>query len=223
MQNTGKEAAAKAAADLIEPNMLVGLGSGTTASLFIQQLGTRCQSGLSIKAVASSRDSLVLAEAAGIPMVDMQPLTQLDLTVDGADEADPQKQLIKGGGGSLLREKIIAAMSKKMIVIIDSRKKVEYLGKFPLPIEILPFGYQATLQHLLDLGYQGKWRMNMGALYLTDNQNYIFDIHLPFPCKDPLKEDQRLRAIPGVIETGFFIGLASQIIIGKPDGSIETY
>lgn len=224
LQNIEKEAAAKAALDFIKPGMLVGLGSGTTASLFIQELGRLCQNGLSIKAVASSLHSSQLAQTVGVPLADIQTLSQLDITVDGADEADRKKNLIKGGGGALLREKIVAKMSKEMIVIVDSSKIVDSLGHFPLPVEILPFAYQATLHHLQTLGYHGKLRTQpTGNLYLTDSHNYILDIQLAYPCQDPPIENQRIRSIPGVIETGFFLGIASKVIVGHSDGTTTTF
>ncbi len=223
LQNKGKKTAARAALDFIEPGMLVGLGSGSTANLFIQYLGEKCKQGLSIHAVASSEHSFTLGEKSGVPMIDIQTLTQLDVTVDGADEVDSKKQLIKGGGGALFREKIVARMSRKMIVIVDSSKLVDGLGKFPLPIEILPFAYPATLYHLNKLGYHGKIRSQTdGSPYITDNHNYIYDIQLPIPCSDLTAEDTRIRSIPGVIETGLFINIASKIIVGHSDGAITT-
>lgn len=224
MQNLGKETAAKAALKYIEPGMLVGLGSGSTSALFIEYLGAKCRQGLKIKAVATSEHSYKLAKSVKIPLLDIQKVTHLDIDVDGADEVDKEKRLIKGGGGALLREKIIACMSDTMIVIVDASKKVPYLGKFPLPVEILPFAYKATLEHIHALGLKGKIRLSSKKeYYLTDNHNYIYDIQLPYPCKKPEIIEAQLKDIPGVVETGFFIGIASKVIVGHPTGKVTTF
>ncbi len=217
-----KIAAGKAAAELVQPGMLLGLGTGSTAQCFIDSLIERCKSGLQVFAVASSERSRKQAEGGGIPLLDIETVTALDLTIDGADEIDPSKRMIKGGGGALLREKIIASMSKEMIVVIDSNKIVSSLGRFPLPVEILPFASLATLTKLANLGYQGDLRKKSdGQLFKSDNGNYIVDIRLPFPCKEPEKEHERIRAIPGVLETGFFLHLAGRVVVGFPDGKVE--
>lgn len=222
--STAKRAAAHAAAELVLPGMLIGLGTGSTSALFIEALSARCREGLRIQAIASSKAALEIAQKGQIPLVDADEVTTLDLTVDGADEIDPQKRMIKGGGGALLREKIVASMSREMVVIADSTKRVEALGAFPLPVEIVPFAFRATLAHLTELGYQGKLRglgKGNGSLYITDNGNYIYDVRLPYPCHNPEEAHRKIRAIPGVVETGFFFGLAGRIVIGYPDGSIE--
>jgi ribose 5-phosphate isomerase A len=217
-----KAAAAKTAVEYIQPGMRVGLGTGSTAAYFIDFLGKKCQEGLLIEAVCSSIRSQEQAQKLGIPLQDIEKVTSLDITVDGADEVDSKKQLIKGGGGALLREKIVASMSKSMIVIVDESKIVDHLGLFPLPIEIVPFGYRATIAKLNDLGYIGHLRITKNhEIYQTDNGNYIYDIHLEFPCLNPEKENRIIRSVVGVIETGFFLNLASQIIVGYPDGQVE--
>lgn len=218
---SAKMAAAKAAAEFIQPGMRVGLGTGSTAILFIEALGARCREGLSIEAISSSDDSLNLARKVQIPIADPANVTALDITVDGADEIDPEKRMIKGGGGALLREKIIASMSKEMVVVVDSSKCVEALGAFPLAVEVTPFCHQATQAHLSLLGYQGSMRQKNNALYVTDNGNYIFDIRLPYPCRAPAEDHNKIRSVPGVVETGLFIGLAGRVIIGYPDGRVE--
>lgn len=219
---TAKQAAAIAAAELVLPGMRIGLGTGSTANLFIEALSARCKEGLSIQAIASSKGALQLAQKCGIPLMDADEVATLDLTVDGADEIDPQKRMIKGGGGALLREKIVASMSQEMIVIVDSTKQVAALGAFPLPVEVVPFAFRATLAHLAERGFQGTMRnQSNGSLYVTDNGNYIYDVRLPYPCQNPEEEHRRIRAIPGVVETGFFLGLAGRIVVGYPDGSIE--
>lgn len=217
-----KEAAGKAAAELVEDGMLVGLGTGSTAAYFIKHLGIRCRNGLAINAVATSLMTSELAAKNGIPLIDIDSIARLDITVDGADEFDSRLRLIKGGGGALFREKIVAFMSHQMIVIADISKKVKHFGSFPLPVEIGRFAYAATLHHLKELGFEASLRASKeGGLYVTDNGNMIVDIKLKNPCMNPEKEDKKIKSIPGVIETGFFFDLADRVLIGFPDGHIE--
>lgn len=212
-----KKAAAAKAATLVEDGMIVGLGTGSTAAYFIEALG---KSGKKVQTVASSKTSYDLAKTAGLKLIDLNSLKSIDLYVDGADEIDPSKQMIKGGGGALLREKILAHMSSEMTVIVDETKLVSRLGTCPLPIEILPFGLSATLHHLHQLGYRGTLRHKPdGTPLLTENGNLIFDIKLS--TTSPIEQDHlRISAIPGVIETGFFQNQAGRVIIGFKDGSI---
>ncbi len=220
--STAKEAAAIAAAELIEEGKIIGLGTGSTASRFIHHLGERCRQGLKIQAVASSRQSEQQAIVEGIPLLDANAVTSLDLDVDGADEIDGDKRMIKGGGGALLREKIVAKMSREMIVIVDQHKVVEKLGKFPLAVEIVPFAYQSTLHHLQGLGYQGSLRTApKKELFITENGNYIYDIHFPHLIDKPDEEQLKIRSIPGVVETGLFLHLACRVIVGYDDGHAE--
>jgi ribose 5-phosphate isomerase A len=212
----------KEAASYVEEGMLVGLGTGSTAACFIHYLSLRCQSGLKITAVSSSEKSLELARAGGIPTIDMTDVTSIDLTIDGADEVDPRLRLIKGGGGAHVREKILASTSKKMLVIIDESKLVSTLGKCGLPIEILPFGYHATIAKLHRYGFDGKLRMTKeGSPYKTDNGNYIFDIRSPDLFPHPEEVHDLIIQTPGVLDTGFFFNLASSLLIGYADGSCE--
>jgi ribose 5-phosphate isomerase A len=217
-----KQAAGHAAANLIQEGMLVGLGSGSTASYFIQSLGERCKKGLKISAVATSYHSMREAQAAGIVLENDQAISVLDLTVDGADEIDNHKNMIKGGGGALLREKILAYSSREMIVIIDESKLVNHLGSFPVPIEIAPFAYRTTLLRLESKGYQGKLRLTRdNKIYLTDNGNYIFDIEFKHSILDPQIEHERLSCLIGVLETGLFFQVAGRVVIGYPDGCVK--
>lgn len=217
-----KKAAAKAASELVKGGMIIGLGTGSTALYFIEYLIDRYRQGLKISAVATSEDSYKKAKEGGIPMQDINSLTFLDLTVDGADEIDKNHQMIKGGGGALLREKIVATMSKEMIVIVDDAKIKDYLGHFPLPVEILPFAHAVTIHHLNALGWKGRLRLTKEKkAYFTDNGNLIYDIDLEYPCEDPKTINDEICAIPGVIETGFFLDLAGRIVVGFPDGSIK--
>jgi len=217
-----KQAVGNAAAKLVEKGMVVGLGTGSTASYFIAALIKRYQEeNLSIHAVASSKHSFDLAHQGGIPLLDIDALTSIDLTVDGADEIDPSKQMIKGGGGALLREKIVAHMSHEMVVIVDETKLVPALGKSLLPVEILPFAHTATRHHIEKLGYRGSWRQTKkGDTYLTDNGNYIFDIHFSHLLDNPRNDEKAISSIPGVVETGFFFDLAGRVIVGFADGQI---
>lgn len=217
-----KKLLGKEAASLVEDGMLVGLGSGSTSECFIESLSVRCKSGLKIKAVSSSIRSLDLAKKGGIPTLDMDNVTTIDLTVDGADEVDPQMRLIKGGGGAHVREKILASASKKMVVIVDESKLVSTLGKCGLPVEILPFGFHATIAKLHRLGFDGKIREKGGSHYITDNGNLIFDIHTPPLFPHPEQVHELIIAIPGVVDTGFFFNLASSIMIGYGDGTVVT-
>lgn len=219
-----KEAAGHAAALLIKPGMLVGLGTGSTASCFIENLSRRCrEEGLRISAVATSQQSEAQAKAQGIPLLEIDKLATLDVTVDGADQVDRAKQLIKGGGGALLREKVLASLSREMIVVVDEDKLVDQLGSFPLPLEILPFAHEAILFKIRNLGYQGEFRYKeRGKYFTTDNGNYIIDLHFGSRPLDPKEDELILRSIPGVLETGLFLNMAGRIIIGKKNGTVEV-
>jgi ribose 5-phosphate isomerase A len=220
----GKEAAGKAAAALIQDGMRVGLGTGSTASYFIDHLIQRCHDGLKISVIATSEQSEKKARQGGIPFCNLETTPWLDITVDGADEIDFQKRMIKGGGGALLREKIIASMSREMIVVVDEHKLVTHLGKFPLPVEIVPFAHNATIQKIHDKGFEGKIRQTSeGTVYYTDNNNLIFDITLPSSLEHPEHTHTLLKSIPGVVETGIFCDLAGRVIVGYDDGQVKIH
>lgn len=215
-----KKAVGYKAAELIESGMLVGLGTGTTAFYFIERLIQRCREGLRIRAVASSNHSLEQARG-HIPLVDIEYVTSLDVTVDGADEIDPQKRMIKGGGGAHVREKIIASMSRELIIVVDESKLVSALGKCKLPVEILPFAKKATFQHIVKAGYHAEFRhQKNGDLFVTDNGNYIIDIHFTDLRTKPEEDHETLIHIPGVVDTGFFFNLAGRVIVGFVDGQV---
>lgn len=217
-----KKATGEAAAALIEEGMRVGIGTGSTAAFFIEALGKRCRQGLKITAVATSHRSAQQAERLGICTEDSSDIVQLDVTVDGADEIDPRKNMIKGGGGALLREKLLAVSSKEMIVIVDETKLVETLGVHPLPVEIVPFAYRTTLQRLQEKGRQGVLRLNPDHTpFLTDNGNYIYDIQNPHPILDPKNEHEQLKSVTGVVETGLFFHVAKRVIIGYENGFVK--
>lgn len=211
----GKKAAGAAAAALVTDGMKVGIGTGSTASHFISALITRVKEGLQISAIATSQESSDMAKAGGIPLLNPAQVDHLDIAIDGADEVDPQKRLIKGGGGALLREKIVASMANEMVVIVDHTKLVDKLGTFGLPIEVLPFGIQHTLEQL---GPNAQLRNG----FVTDNGNFIVDLAFDDLLEDPEEIDSHLKTIPGVIETGFFFDLAGRLLVGQPDGSVEV-
>lgn len=221
IEEKAKEAAGKKAAELMQDGMLIGLGTGSTVAFFLKYLSQRCKEGLKIHAVATSIKSANLAEQGHIPLIDINKLTKIDVAVDGADEIDHNKQMIKGGGGALCREKIVASMADEMIVIVDEKKCVQQLGKFPLPLEILPFAYNATLEKIRQAGFNPSIRKKKdGAFFITDNENYIADLAFEQPLENLEDLNTLLHLIPGVIETGLFLHMAGRLIIGRPDGSI---
>ncbi|OZQ70132.1 ribose 5-phosphate isomerase A [Paenibacillus sp. VTT E-133280] len=215
-----KQLAAEKAVEYVEDGMKVGLGTGSTAYWAIRKLGERVSEGLKITAVATSRASEEQARELGIPLVAFGDIDSLDLTIDGADELDSSLQLIKGGGGALLREKIVASNSTRMIVIADEGKVVNTLGKFPLPVEIVPFAWEWTVAELAKLGCQPELRRSGEELYKTDNGNYIADCRFEAIEAAP-KLARTIQNIPGVVDHGLFIGIAAMAIVGKLDGSIE--
>lgn len=223
-QDQIKKKVGQKAAELVQDGMLIGIGTGSTAHCFIESLIKRCQEGLKITAVSTSEASAALARSGGIRVLEADAFTKIDLDIDGADEIDPRKCLIKGGGGALLREKIIASSSNEMVVIVDESKLVKHLGAFGLPIEIIPFGFRATLSKLYRLGYRGELRKNTnGTPYVTDNSNYIFDVQFQPVSHDPKDDHEKISSIPGVVETGFFIDIAGRVIIGFQDGNVEIF
>ncbi|GLV59440.1 ribose-5-phosphate isomerase A [Dictyobacter sp. S3.2.2.5] len=219
-QDTWKQRAGSAAAELIEEGMVVGLGTGSTAAYLVQALAQRIQQGLQIKgAVASSLATYELANNLNIPMTDLDDHPELDIYIDGADEIDPQLRLIKGAGGALLREKILASAARRFVVIADPSKKVTQLGhRYPLPVEIIPLAKTPISLQISRLGAQVQIRQNNNIPFITDNHNYILDCTFPQGISDPVQLDAQLHNIVGVVETGLFIHMVSQIIIGGPEG-----
>jgi ribose 5-phosphate isomerase A len=216
-----KRAVAVAAADLVRPGMLVGLGTGSTAALWIDELIRRAREGLSILCVPTSDRSAEQARAGGLTVMAEPPSDRLiDLTIDGADEIeDGTLNLIKGAGGALLREKIVAACSRELVVIADAGKRVRRLGeRFPVPVEVVPFGWRATARRINALGGVTVPRLDeAGGLFLTDGGNHILDCRFP-AAADLAALAPRLEALVGVIETGLFIGMASAALIGGETG-----
>lgn len=217
-----KKLAAERAVEAIEEGMTVGLGTGSTAYFAIERLGQRVKEGLNVRAVATSKRSEEQALALGIPIVSFAEVGQIDITIDGADEVDRNLQLIKGGGGALLREKIVAARSAKMFVIVGEDKMVDTLGAFPLPVEIVPFAHEWTLDALRALQLNPGLRMEDGAPYVTDNGNYIADCR-GASIDDPASLHAGLNAIPGVVENGLFVEMAHTVVVGREDGSLDLF
>lgn len=216
-----KQAVGHRAAELIQDGMLVGLGTGSTVYYFIEKLIERIKDGLRIHAVSSSLRSADLASKGGIPLIDINTLSHLDITVDGADEIDHEKRMIKGGGGALLREKILASMSKEMIVVVDESKISPQLGRCKLPVEVVSFAHEVTRKKIEKLGYKGSFRKSQdGSLYVTDNGNHIIDISFNSLLFHPEQDHENIKKIPGVVETGFFFHLAGRVIVGFKDGQI---
>ena len=219
-----KRAAAARAIDFVRPGMRLGLGTGSTAQAFIELLAERVHSGLDVVAVPTSEATRTQAERLGITLTTLDETPELDLTVDGADEIAPDLTLIKGGGGALLREKIVAQASAKMIVIADESKSVSILGRFPLPIEIAPFGATATRRAVeaaaAAAGCTGPAALRLaknGHAFVTDGGHWLLDAQLQ-RIANPQALADRLAAVPGVMEHGLFIGLARTAILAGPDG-----
>jgi ribose 5-phosphate isomerase A len=209
-----KQAAAERALELIRPGTIIGLGTGSTARYFIDAVARRVKDGLKIQAVATSAESRRQAEAAGIPLTDRVD-GSLDLAVDGADEIDPAVNCVKGRGGALLREKIVAHASRRFVVIADESKLVGRLGRGPVPIEVLPFLWEATSRSIESLGGRPELRLAAGQPFKTDNGNLVLDTS--FGAVDAAL-GVALHAIPGVIEHGLFFGMARAAIVGSATG-----
>jgi ribose 5-phosphate isomerase A len=210
-----KELAGRAAAKLVRDGDIVGLGTGSTAYFAVIALGERVKAGLKMTGIPTSIATAELARKVGIPLTTLDQHPAIDIDIDGADEVDPHLNLIKGGGGALLREKVIAAASKKFIVVADSAKVVPMLGKFPLPVEIIAFARAVVEPKIARLGASIKMRTRPdGSPYLTDNGNPILDCSFG-KIEDPSALARALTNIPGVVEHGLFIGLASKALVGK--------
>jgi len=215
-----KKAAAKQAISFVLDDMVVGLGTGSTAFFAIKILGEKVAAGLQIKGVPTSLVTAHLAHECGIPL--LAEFDKIDLTIDGADEVDPQGNLIKGGGGALTREKIVAAASEKEIIIVHCSKQVKRLGQFPLPVEVLPFGLKYVVSQLRkDFACEVRIRKSGDEAFRTDNGNYIVDCEFN-QIVDPAELTVHLNNIPGVVDNGLFVGLTDLVIVGKGAGEAET-
>lgn len=216
-----KKLAALEAVKYIKDGMVVGLGTGSTSFYMIQKLGEEVANGLSIKGVPSSENSATMAKELGIPLVSLNEAKKLDITIDGADEFDPGLQLIKGGGGALLREKILAHNSKLNVIIADSGKAVSKLGKFKLPIEIIPFAANSILGQLQGMGLKPVIRKKDDEAYRTDENNFIVDVDI-WDEEDLTVLNMNLLKIPGVVETGLFLKTTDVLIVGR-ENEVVTY
>ena len=224
-----KFVAAKRAADYVEDGMRVGLGTGSTAAWLVRCLGEMVrEEGMKIKGVPTSTRTADLARQVGIEVISLDEARWLDVTIDGADEYDANLNLIKGGGGALLQEKIVATASDMMVVIADVSKQVETLGAFPLPVEVIPFGWQTskalieeTLVSMDVLGQNSTLRLNGDVPFVTDEGNYILDLHLN-RIGNARQFSLVMNQIPGVVENGLFIDICDVVVIGHGDGKVEV-
>ncbi len=208
--------------------MTIGLGSGTTSRWFVRILGERVTGGLRVTGVPSSKSTGQLAQEVGVPLADLNDVKQLDLTIDGADEIDRKGRMIKGGGANLLWEKIVACASRRMVAIVDESKVVEGLGRFPLPIEVVPFAWRSTERHLQrlfkDEGFadvQIDVRGGLKEPLVTDSGHYLLDCHL-LAIPEPESLGAKLNLIPGVVEHGLFINIATDAVVGHASGEAEV-
>lgn len=218
--NREKRLAAERSLDYVRDGMCLGLGSGSTAAIMLELLGQRVRQGLRVRGVPTSEASRQLAQREGIPIVNFDEVSELDLAIDGADEVDPQLNLIKGGGGALLREKIVASLSRRVMIIADSHKQVPHLGAFPLPVEVVPFAWRPLAQRLRDLGSSPALRPGRdGRPLVTDEGNYILDCAFGRIDAPPALA-ARLDAMPGVVDHGLFVGLADTVIFGRDEGTV---
>lgn len=211
--------AAVKATEYVRDGMVVGLGTGTTSKHLIIALGERVRAGLKIRAVPTSHDTAALARHSGIPLIESDHAWTIDLAIDGADQVDPALNLVKGGGGALLKEKIVAAAAKRFIVMVDHTKLAPALGgSFPLPIEVVPFGWGSTARHIEQAsGGKAVLRERNGTVFQTEAGHVILDLHVP-PIEDPTTLEIALNQIPGIVETGLFIGQTSILIVGHAQG-----
>lgn len=213
-----KRQAALTAIDYVKAGMMVGLGTGSTARHVILGLGERVKAGLRITAIPTSQETAQLAREAGVPLLDAEDAWTLDVAIDGADQVDPQLNLIKGGGGALLKEKIVAAAARQFIVVVDRSKRVPVLGEtFPLPVEVVRFGWRSTARELERWGLKPARRERDGRPFVTESGHYILDLRTG-PITQPAELERRLNLLPGVVETGLFVGRTDVLIVGTPDG-----
>ncbi|MBM3987704.1 MAG: ribose-5-phosphate isomerase RpiA [Planctomycetes bacterium] len=225
MTPSPKEIAGRRAADFVQTGMTLGLGTGSTVHFTLLALGERIRAeGLRVRGVPTSLDTERKARELGIPLATLDEVTSIDLTIDGADEIDPQFAMVKGGGGALLREKVVAAISRREVIVVGPEKVVPRLGStFALPVEVAPFARPVVERALARLGCEPRLRSAKdGGCYRTDNHNEILDCRFPDGIADPAALERAIDAIPGVVESGLFIGLAHALVIGHPDGRAEV-
>jgi ribose 5-phosphate isomerase A len=217
-----KEAAARASLKYVRDGQVVGLGSGSTATFAIRQLGEHVRAGMKIRGIPSSVASRDLAVQVGIPLTTFDEVQEIDVTIDGADEFDPALNLIKGGGGAMLREKIVASASKQLVIVTDSSKQVPVLGKFPLPVEVISFAEPLVAKKISDLGARVVRRVDSsGKPYVTDEGHHILDCHFG-KIPDPAALARALSETPGIVEHGLFVGMATVVVMAK-HGEVEEF
>jgi ribose 5-phosphate isomerase A len=219
LEDTEKAAAARKSLEYVKDGMVVGLGTGSTATFAIHFLGEQVRDGLKIRGIPTSRASAELAQSLGIALTSFDEVDHTDVTIDGADEVAPGLALIKGGGGALLHEKIVAAASYRLVIVADEHKLVQRLGRFPLPVEVIPFAAGSVKRKLEALGANPVLRAGQdGSAFITDEGNHIFDCHYG-EILDPAALAQTLKSITGLVEHGLFLGLASVAIVAGPAGA----
>lgn len=220
-----KEIAGQRAAEMVEDGMTVGLGTGSTVHFTLERLADRvAKEGLAIRCVPTSLETERKAQALGIPLVTLEEVEVIDLTIDGADEIDPAFHMTKGGGGALLREKVVAYISRREVIVVGRNKVVERLGTtFLLPVEVVPFACAMVAREITRFGAEPVLRVTEpGEPYLTDNGNQILDCRFPEGIPDPAATEAQLARIPGIVESGLFVGLAQVVVIGDDDGTVEV-
>jgi ribose 5-phosphate isomerase A len=216
-----KEAAARASLRFVRDGQIVGLGTGSTAAYFIQLLGDAVKNGLRVRGIPSSVRSREQAASLGIPLTTLDECQEIDVTVDGADEVDPELRLIKGGGGALLREKIVASATKQLVIVADATKRVPVLGRFPLPVEVIKFAQAVVVKKIEALGAKVSVRREAeGRPYLTDENNHILDCRFE-QISDAARLARQLSDMPGVVEHGLFIGMASVVLVANGSEIVE--
>lgn len=216
-----KVMAARKSLEFVEPGMVLGLGSGSTATHFIRLLGEQVKAGLKVRGIASSQASEELAVSLGIPVIDFRTVTEIDVAIDGADEVGPELALIKGGGGALLREKIVASAAKQFVIVADGSKVVRRLGRFPLPVEVIQLAEPLVASKLAALGLRpSRRKAKDGSDYITDEGNFILDCACG-EMEDPAKIAAEIRAIVGVVEHGLFLHMATRALIADSSGVHE--
>ena len=219
---TEKEEAARTSLKYVRDGQVVGLGSGSTATIAIRLLAEQVHSGLKIRGIPTSKASHDLAQQLGIPLITFEDAQQIDVTIDGADEFDPALNLIKGGGGALLREKVVASVTKLQVIVTDSSKQVPVLGKFPLPVEVIKFAEPLIAKKISAMGATVVRRKDaVGKPYITDEGNHILDCHFG-QIPDPAALGRTLSEMPGIVEHGLFIGMASLVLMAKA-GEVEEF
>lgn len=216
-----RRTAAEAALDFVEDGFTLGLGTGRAASAFVEALGERVRAGLAVRGVPTSRATADLARRSGIPLVGLEDVAQLDVAFDGADEVDPQRNLIKGYGAAMVREKVVAAASRRVVILVGPEKLVGVLGqRGRIPVEVIPFAVAACHRRFVAMGVGGDLRRDGDVPVRTDNGNFVYDCRVA-SIADPLALDRDLCCVPGVLGTGIFAAMAHNVIVDHPSGASE--